>query len=84
MKRITINLGGVLNDSITLELSGGGGVVTSTLKTECEDEGDLEYNAAIDGVEALILSHAVAGVDVESVEYKEGLVGALQAIADQF
>ena len=41
-----------------------------------------QYNAAIDGLEALILAHACAGLDVESPAYVEGIETAVEAIAN--
>jgi hypothetical protein len=40
------------------------------------------YNAAVDGLESLILAHACAGVDVEAPGYLEGIETAVQAICD--
>jgi hypothetical protein len=39
---------------------------------------DPDY--AMDAIEALVLAHACAGVDVESAAYLEGLNSALEAI----
>ena len=37
------------------------------------------YNSAMDSIEALILAHAVAGVDVKSDRYKEGIRSAVES-----
>lgn len=42
------------------------------------------YNAAIDGIESMVLGHAVAGVDIENDDYLEGLDAALQACGNNF
>ncbi len=55
------------------------GAISSNLKVEDSPE-DMEYNAAIDGLESLILAHACAGVDVASKKYVEGIETALDAI----
>jgi hypothetical protein len=41
-----------------------------------------EYNAAIDGLEALILAHACAGIDIMDSKYQEGIVTAVEAISN--
>jgi hypothetical protein len=43
-----------------------------------------QYLAAVDALESLILAHAVAGVDVTSPAYLEGLDTAVDAISDNF
>lgn len=48
-------------------------------------EGEEEqsyYNCAITGIEALILAHACAGVDVESAAYIDGINVTIEAAAD--
>lgn len=51
--------------------------------TESEEDVDnrKKYNAAMDGIESLILAHAVAGLDIESLAYIEGIETAVQACA---
>jgi hypothetical protein len=41
-----------------------------------------QFNAAIDGLEAMILAHACAGVDVESPAYIEGIETVVEAIVN--
>lgn len=41
------------------------------------------FNAVMDGFESIILSHAVAGIDVTSPAYLEGLETAIQAVGDE-
>ena len=75
-------------DSISLQLDGrGGGAVKSTLRiTEAEAglgaEHRANHNSAIDGVEAVVLAHACAGVNVTHPDYVRGLVSALEAISN--
>ena len=47
-----------------------------------EGESDSDYNFAISGIEALVLAHACAGVDVESDAYIEGINTAVAAAAN--
>jgi hypothetical protein len=54
------------------------GTISTTLQHPDQEEPD----PAIDAVESLILSHACAGVDVESPAYIEGIETALDAIAN--
>ena len=56
----------------------GAGTITSDLK----EPNEPQRNAAIDGLEALILAHACVGVDVQSPAYLEGIETALDALAN--
>ena len=70
---------------IVLSILDGGGSITSTdLKTEHNDPEDELYNAAMDGIESMILAHAVAGVDIETPAYLEGIETAVNACAHNF
>ena len=52
----------------------GCGTIASQLKEIPGEIGeDSPYNAAIDGMEALVLAHACAGLDIESAAYLEGI-----------
>lgn len=74
--------------SFTVELTGdGGGSITSSFHDFsgvsfilCLRE---SYNHAIDAIESLVLAHAVAGVDIKSPAYIEGLETAIQAVGQQ-
>ena len=44
--------------------------------------GRLRFNGALDGVEALILALAAAGLDIEAPAFQEGVETALQAIGN--
>tara|TARA_Y100000310_G_scaffold56232_1_gene51579 strand:+ start:23458 stop:23700 length:243 start_codon:yes stop_codon:yes gene_type:complete len=59
-----------------------GGTISTDWKVDTMDEGDVEYNGAIDGIEALVLAHACAGVDVESPAYLEGIETAIDGAAN--
>jgi hypothetical protein len=84
MKKLIINISPC--DSITVTLCEGKcGAVESTLKTVCIfDPEDVQYNAAVDGLEALILAHACAGVDILSEPYQKGVFEAVEIICNQF
>ena len=47
-----------------------------------DTEGCNDYNAALDGIESLILAHASAGLDVTSKAYQTGVQTALDACAN--
>ncbi|KVR89512.1 hypothetical protein [Burkholderia vietnamiensis] len=59
----------------------GGGAIKSSLHND--DEGP-EAKAALDGLESMILAHAVAGIDVNSPAYLEGIETAVEAIWNQY
>ena len=68
-----------------------GGTISSDLKSfdtqeieENFEDGDEHacYEAAIDALEALILAHGCAGVDIESPAYIEGIETAVEAISN--
>ena len=50
---------------------------TSSLKGD-----DEVYNAAIDGLESIILAHACAGINVSDPAYLEGIETAVDAITN--
>lgn len=54
-----------------------GGAVTSDLGIE--DDG-TQYSAAMDTIESLVLAHAMAGVDVTTAPYIEGIETAVEAV----
>ena len=43
-----------------------------------------EHDAAIDGIEALVLAHACAGMDIMAPEYYAGLVVALDTVGNEY
>jgi hypothetical protein len=75
-----------LRYGIVIELyDNGSGTITSTdLKTEHNDPEDELYNAAMDGIESMILAHAISGVDVTAPEYLEGITTAVDSCAQNF
>lgn len=58
------------------------GSITSQLKEPGRGILVRRFNAAIDGLEALILAHACAGVDIASPAYVEGIETAVDAIGN--
>jgi hypothetical protein len=61
--------------------SDGKGAIVSDLKEEDTEE-NREYNAAIDGIESLILAHAIAGIDITAPAYVEGIETAVEAASN--
>lgn len=75
---------------IIVSLTGdGGGDISSDLKEHTAEEAtdawldEIEYNCMIDGIESMILGHAVAGIDIETPAYIEGIETAVQGCANQ-
>ena len=63
----------------------GGGSIESDLHRDDDAfsaRDERRYNSAIDGLEALILAHACAGIDIEDPKYIKGIETALDAIAN--
>jgi hypothetical protein len=60
------------------------GTITSELQMPGRAAADRPYNAAIDGLEALVLAHACAGIDVTSPAYIEGVETAVEAIVNYY
>ncbi len=60
----------------------GCGKLTSDLKDETGTAAARTFNATVDGMEALILAHACAGIDVTTPAYIEGIETAVAAIGD--
>ena len=56
----------------------------------CSDLSERSYSLAtdealvspFDGIESMILAHAIAGVDIESPAYLEGIETAVEAVAN--
>lgn len=49
------------------------------LPVDSTDRGDCEFDAAMTAVEAVVLGHACAGVDVTTKAYAEGIRTAVEA-----
>jgi hypothetical protein len=79
VKTITLPFYGI---KVTLDdIMVGFGKIQSDLHNNNKIMGRLEdtYESAIDAIESLILAHAVAGVDIESPAYMEGIETAVDA-----
>lgn len=81
-------IGGII---VQLEEDGGGSIQSDLhYGKEAVGEGKefanmdelYRYEAAIDGLESLILGHACAGLDILGKEYREGVQTAVDAIAN--
>lgn len=67
------------------------GYIHSDLSNEANDaDGDIRgedleiYNNSIDIIESLILAHAMAGVDISSLDYIEGLEVTIEKVFNEF
>jgi hypothetical protein len=70
--------------SITLTSNGKGQNDLESDGLKYEEDGDPEtaiYNAAIDGIESLVLAQWAAGIDVTTAAYREALETAVEAIS---
>ena len=57
----------------------------TSIKNEIEDlEGKIQFEAAIDAIESIILAHACAGVDIEDSAYIEGIESVVQACSNEY
>ncbi len=59
-----------------------GSHIGEDVQGEEEVSGRLQYNGAVDGILSMILAHAVAGIDVESPAYLEGIETAMEAAGE--
>ena len=75
----------------TIKLPCYGIVVTFALGESGELRSDLdnilffdgtEKRLYVDGIESMILAHAIAGVDIESPAYLEGIETAVEAVSN--
>lgn len=62
--------------------SKAGGFSEETKELQNEDDVAIrfEYNGALAGIEAMILAHACAGIDVTTPAYLEGIETALEKV----
>lgn len=63
-----------------------GGTITSNMleKTERDDPELSELCAAVDAIESMVLSHAIAGIDIQSPAYLEGIEVAFSCVQQRF
>jgi len=86
MKTTETNCFGIV---VTLDGNGGG-----TIKSDLREDADVLdmdsdpdahlYDAAVDGLEALILAHACAGIDITTPTYLQGIEVAVEAMGNRF
>lgn len=69
---------------VVVNSDGEHGSICSDLKVDTNEEGDDLYNAAMDGLESMILAHAIAGIDIQSPAYIKGIETAVNACANNF
>lgn len=71
---------------IIVRVNGKSGRLTSNcgVKSKRLTRGDKLFNAAIDGVESLILALACAGVNIEAPEIVEAVGTALEAVGNNY
>lgn len=69
---------------VAVNSDGEGGSIASDLKVDTNEEGDDLYNAAMDGLTSMILAHAIAGIDISTPAYIEGIESVVNACANNF
>ena len=65
----------------------GAGTITSSMTRDerfLPNENDRPLKVGLDAIEALVLAHACAGVDVLSPAYCEGIETAVEKVYNQF
>ncbi|MFV8385223.1 hypothetical protein ACNO5E_14135 [Vibrio parahaemolyticus] len=83
METLELGIYGIII-SYNSEEDKGGCAITSEMKEKPETEANAHYNAAVDGIESMILGHFSAGIDVKSPAYLEGIETAANAIGHHF
>ena len=69
---------------IELDEDGNGGFVTGGQRVEPVTEMDRLYNAAIDGIESLVLCHAIKGINIRSNSYVQSIKTAIDACEHEY
>jgi hypothetical protein len=59
-----------------------GGAIASDLHEPIASAEDDKYDGAMDGIEAMILGHAIAGIDITTPAYLEGIQSAVEGCAN--
>ena len=79
----TFNLG--IYDIVVNVYEIGGGSISSSLNDgERDGENYLEYEAAVNTIESMILAHACAGIPIDSPAYIEGIETAINTITNEY
>lgn len=76
MKEILLKVGG---DTMFITLNENQGTIRSSF-LEDSDNLDPELKNMLDAIESLVLAHACAGIDVQSIPYLQGLETSVEAI----
>ena len=95
VRKLKIMIGRLTNKECLIELpvggikvhltGDGGGNVHSDLKDDLTGSlEDLQYEAAIDGLESFILAYTIAGGNTKSPAFLEGVETALDSIGNHF
>jgi|TARA_R110000851_G_scaffold63075_2_gene144383 hypothetical protein len=84
----TINLP-IYDIVVTITEDGGGAAITSNLKEKAEGDSTEKqsinnFNAAMDGIESIVMAHASTGIDIESDSYLEGIEAAVEGCSNNF
>ena len=66
------------------ECDGAQGADENNNESEEDAIGRQRYNAAVDALEAIVLAHACAGIDIGDPRYVIGLETALDAFSNNF
>lgn len=71
---------------VNLEMDEEGRIDNGSISSDLHEtgKGAKTFNAAMDGIESMILAHACAGIDIESPAYIEGIDTAVNACGENF
>lgn len=67
---------------ILIELNNESGTISSMHRVVEQNNDDKNYNHCMDGIESLILAHAISGVDVTNKKYIDGIKTALESCSN--
>ncbi len=82
MKKLELNIYGIV---ISYDPQDKGScAITSKMKELPETEENAEFNAAVDGIESMMLGHFSAGVELTAPAYLTGIETAYNAIGANF
>ena len=82
--RTVIHLTDTQSITVRVDKDGTGVITSAGLKTpgDADSTEELVMNAAIDGMEALILAIACAGIDISTPAFKEAIISANDALVN--
>lgn len=66
-----------------VNVDGDSGTIMSNLKKDVSLD-DTELLAAINAIEAMVLAHAIAGIDIETPAYLEGIETTVEAAFNHY